>query len=115
MATSSRRRRGGFGRWWSTTSRAGPAPPSFREPEQALPEPDFRPELAVVKVGRDLVVVGRGVSDDQHAVANGEAGAAAFAVEAGFRPAHWAPAVRAAERSGVARPGARRFAGDRGH
>ena len=73
---------------------------SVQCPEYTLPEPDFRPELAVVKVGRDLVVVGQGVADDEHAVANGEACAAPLgaAVEAGVRPAERAVAARAAKR-----------------
>ena len=96
---------------------ARPPLAAVEDPEYTLPEPDFRPELAVVKVGRDLVVVGRGVADDEHAVANGEARAAPFrvAVEAGVRPVQGAVAARAAERSGVGRPGARRFAGHRRH
>lgn len=77
------------------------------EPEQTLPEPDFRPELAIVEVGRDLVVVGRGIVDDEHAVANGEARATPFgiALEAGFLPVQGAVAARTAERSWVSRPG----------
>jgi len=69
---------------------ARPPLAAIRDPEKPLPEPDFRPELAVVKVGRDLVVVRRVIADHEHAVANGQARAAASgaAVEAGFRPAH---------------------------
>ena len=90
---------------------------SVQCPEYTLPEPDFRPELAVVKVGRDLVVVGQGAADDEHAVANGEACAAPLgaAVEAGVRPAERAVAARAAKRSRIGPPCAQRFASVRRH
>ena len=92
---------------------ARPPLAAVHDPEQTLQEPDFRPELAIVKVSRDPVVVGRGVAHDQHAVGYGEARALfGVAVEAGVRPVQGPMAARAAERPGVACPGARRVAGD---
>jgi hypothetical protein len=82
---------------------ARPSLAAVQDPECTLPEPDRRPELAVVKVGRDLVVAGRGGANDEHAVANGEVCAAPLAVEAAIRPAEGAAAAGAAERSGIAR------------
>ena len=75
-------------------------------PEDTLPEPDFRPELAVVKIGCGLVVVGRGVANDEHAVANREARAAPLggAVEAGVGLVKGAVTAGAAKRPGAPVP-----------
>src|SRR5579863_3294397 len=95
---------------------ARPPLASVEAPEQGLPGPDLPPLPVVVEIGRDLVVAGRGVAGDQHAIPNREARAArpGAAGEAGVRPGEGSVAARAADRSGV-RPGSRRFARDRRH